>query len=253
MNKKKIKVLFSYTANIIPKRCRIARPIEFDDGKVTVSIPMVSKKDAPVAIIKNRCWDQKKPISYRWWGGKLWVKSSYEELPEQIDLKDNYAAEVNQSFGGYYFRRQSENEMIKEVKSAAASHLIIDGAYYEQAGEPRYVVMTYGLGNNHGGTSLSWDPRYNPNISKSRYFNLLQLDQALTLATKTAKARGDDKSLPITHETFQVLIPGAIKVNPSKQHGKGCAFINSLNALSEAGGGDNLIVGAAAIGMALAM
>lgn len=253
MKSKKIKVLFSYTEKIIPKRCRLARPVQFEDGSVTVSIPMVSKKDAPVAIIKNRCWNQVKPISYRWWGGKLWTMSSYESLPEQFDLNDNHASAINHSFGYYEscFYSVSKKERIKGIRAAAAKHLIIDGVYYERAGEPRYVVMTFGLGRNHGGTSLSCGHHYNPNIGKSQYFSLLQLDQAIALATKTANARGDDKSLPITYETFQVLIPEAIKVNPRKQHGNGCAFINSLNALSEAVGGNNAIVGAAAIGLAL--
>ncbi|MBU3625831.1 hypothetical protein ICN48_06240 [Polynucleobacter sp. JS-Safj-400b-B2] len=253
MKSKKIEVLFSYTENIIPKRCRHARPVRFEDGRATVSIPIVSKKDAPVAIIKNRCWDQAKPISYRWWGGKLWTKSSYENLPEQFDLNDNHASAINQSFGYYgsYNCSESKKERIKGIRAAAAKHLIIDGVYYERAGEPRYYVITFGMGRNHGGTSLSCSHHYNPNIGKSQYFSLLQLDQAIALASKTANARGDDKSLPIAYETFQVLIPEAIKVNPRKQHGSGCAFINSLNALSEAVGGNNAIVGAAVIGLAL--
>jgi len=253
MNSKEIKVLFGYTESLIPKRCRIARPVEFEDGELTVRIPMVTKKDAPVAIIKNRCWDQPKSISYRWWGKKLWVHDE-NGLPDQINLNDYYQAGINQAFIWSYscVRHISKREAIKNIKTAAAEHLLIDGDWYKRADEPRYVVMTFGLGRNHGGTSLSWDSHYNPNIGKSRYFNLLQRNEAIELATQIAKRRGDDESLPIHAETFQVLIKEAIKVNPAKQHGNGDPFISSLDALSEAVGGNNAVVGAAAICMALA-
>lgn len=248
MKSKKIKVLFSYSEKIIPKRCRIARDVQFDDGKVTVSIPMVTKEEAPVAIIKNRCWDQPKPISYRWYKKQLWeVNNDIDCLPDQLHASGNGSYD----FGVHLYGYQSKTKAISQIKSAAQKHLIIDGQYYRAVGEPRYVVMTFGLGANHGGTSLSWDSSYNSNIGKSRYFNLLQREEAIALATKIAKARGDNKSLPIRPEGFKVLIPDAIKVNPNKQHGNGCAFLNSLNALSESSGGNNLLVGVAAISMAL--
>ena len=53
-------------------------------------------------------------------------------------------------------------------------YLLVDGELYHCTSEPRYCIYTFGLGHNHGGTALSVDYRYNPNISKNRYFSALQ-------------------------------------------------------------------------------
>ena len=240
MQRKKLKVLFSYTEKIVPKRCRIERPVRFEDGEVTFNIPAVTAEQAPVAIIEND------GLEYRWWNKKLWTRGGHV-LPDVIDRRSD------STFHEERFYPKTRSEKIKLLKENIGKRiLIVDGISYVAAGEPRYYVITFGLGRNHGGTSLSCSYSYNENISKSSYFNLLQRDEAITAATKTAKNRGDTESLPITiEESFKILIPEAIQVNPRKQHGNGSAIINSLNALSEAVGGNNVIVGAAAIGLAL--
>jgi len=80
---------------------------------------------------------------------------------------------------------------------------------------------------------------YNGNIPRSRYFSLLERDKAIALATDIATRRGDDKSLPIKPHgpAWEILLPEAIQVKPSVQHGDGDGFLNTLDALTMDTGG----------------
>lgn len=105
--------------------------------------------------------------------------------------------------------------------------------------------MTFGLGHNHGhpGTSLSSTNSYNPNISKHRYFRIDQHDLALATAISIAERRGDDQAILFikeSHETFDILIPEAVRLNPQKEHGEGDPFINKLEGMID--GSPNVMV-----------
>lgn len=113
--------------------------------------------------------------------------------------------------------------------------MIIDNIVYSVVGEPRYVLMTFGLGHNHGGTSLMIDNYYNSNISKNCYFNALERDKAIAETINTATRRGDDESIDRIGKSYniEVLIPQAVHCKPQLEHGEGDPFINSLNAITE--------------------
>lgn len=197
----KVKVLFSYTENIVPKGCRLARNVRFDDGQITLGIPVITAEQAPIAIIEDDA------VEYRWWNKKLWTTRG-DFLPSTIDQRGNYTHHEER------FYPKTKKERIKSLKTSIGKQfLIVDGICYVAAGEPRYYVITFGLGRNHGSTSLSCGYSYNENICKSAYFNLLQRNEAIAAATKTAKNRGDTKSLPIKlEESFKILIPESIQV-----------------------------------------
>lgn len=226
----KIKVLFKYWESIIPPRCRKARYVEFD-GHTTVTIKEISSKDAPIAIIERATDSDYTDFSdnalfdeIRLYKNHLYTKES-RWRNERIQIPD---------FRDYYHYGHSKSDKIKGFRNDASQYLIIDDIVYARIGEPRYVVMTFGLGCNHGGTSLSIDYHYNSNISKNAYFRIDQYDDAVAKATFVATRRGDDKYLPIEPQyKYEILIPEAIKLNPQKEHGDGDGFMNECEDIIE--------------------
>ena len=80
---------------------------------------------------------------------------------------------------------------------------------------------------------------YNSNISHTAYFSALDYDKAWAYANLTAARRGDNESVPVRPNggnVIDVLIPEAVKVEASKQHGNGCEFINDIEGGINAGG-----------------
>lgn len=258
----KVYVLFSYIESVIPPRCRKARLISRNDGKLKLSIKELASDQAPVAIRSKGIFifKDRKPfeVEYRLWKGQLWTSMNIDGveprgrysgmdnwdwpvLPSKIDIRDtgrDYDSDFSLQTQTFMYE-----EAVAQLRAISKTQLIIDGKYYRPTSEPRYVVMTFGLGANHGGTSCSMSDFYNSNISHERYFNLLERDQAVALATKIATNRRDTKNLPIVPDgpKWEVLIPEAIKVKPNKQHGKGDPFLNLLDVVSQTSGGSHLI------------
>lgn len=135
------------------------------------------------------------------------------------------------------------------ARQKASALRVVDGYMHTPAGEPRYVVMTFGLGNNHGGTGMFVHYSYNPNIPNTSYFDALNYEEACLRADAVAKRRGDNKSIPVRPNgghTIEVLIPEAVRVDPARQHGQGCEFINSIEGGIQAAGPVGGIVAAIA-------
>ena len=129
----------------------------------------------------------------------------------------------------------SRDAALLQLQKLTDSHLLIDGELYQQSSEPRYVVMTFGLGHNHGGTSMLISYGYNSNISKSNYFNALQRDEAIAYANKVAARRGDTDSVEkFGAENIRVFMPELIRCNPNLEHGDGNPLLNSLEGIIQA-------------------
>ena len=226
----KVKVTVKYSEYYIPPRCR--KPRQRDCEKDTfITIHEATSQEAPIAFIVHK-WDG--DVEYRFYKGKCYTKSLYKNHhcgktglfpPEMIGayLRGNYA---------YWNDDYKKNR--KTFTDDASRYLLIDGIVWELAGEPRYVVMTFGLGHNHGGTALMVDEEYNPNVSKDRYFSALNGDAAIAYANQIAERRGDTNNIGKFKKEIEVLIPQAVKVNPKNQHGKGDDFINQLESIVEA-------------------
>lgn len=229
----KVTVRFSYTEDVVPPRCRKPRRTGFDDGELRVNIPETSKEMAPVAIIATRpkfSWQSGYCIEYRWYKNKLWTAvdsindyhpKKLAEIPCVIDLTkgNHWWPGISLYAGDLAHRTKFDAE--KKIRSVMKDHLCIDGVHYRLAGEPRYVINTFGLGNNHGSTAVFVHDFYNSNIRRDSYFSLLDLDKALATATDIASQRGDTESLPMTlngGEKFEILLPDAIRLNPKRQH-----------------------------------
>lgn len=234
----KISVLFNYTESVVPPRCRKPRLVIREDGMVDIDIPELSCKQAPVAIRASGTFisrDQAYAYELRWWEGRLWSPLSLDHsgeprgrtsgqdnwdwpaLPEVLDLRQGgrnkcYTYDFHGSYG-----TNNRDEVEGEIQAFAKRHIVIDGIAHRAVSEPRYVVMTFGLGANHGGTAVMPASSFNSNIKTENYFGLLELKEAISHATQIAERRGDTKNLPMRYSgpMFEVLLPEVVTVrNP---------------------------------------
>jgi hypothetical protein len=251
-----ISVNFHYLYYGIPPRCRKQRIMD-GQGQATVKLRSITAAVAPVAIeIVRKWWDDKglhfswdNPIQLRWYKGKLWGNREWEEYRNgnhqykaPFDLG---ARTASRSFTGIDYLRDATPELCEQrLQEEFDGYLLIDGEFWQEVGEPRYEINTYGLGHNHGlgwGTSISLTSSYNSNINEGRYYSLLERAECIARATEIAANRGDTKALPLDKTIGQdarVLIPEAVKLNRKrikKEGPAGCAFINGIERVIQAG------------------
>jgi len=241
----KLSIPYIYTEKIVPKRCRKPRSVQFPES-ISLTFREVTKEQAPVAFISSFTeYDEnltRAKKEYRFYKNKLYVKykesrvsggdyfsqtaSEFSNDPYPYSLDQRFSS----SYGWYgYPSNLSKQENRLKILDWAKTVLFIDGERWELSSEPRYLVMTFGLGCNHGGTSLSTSEYYNQNIPNKNYFRIDQFDSAVKYATKVALGRGDDRSVPFDNEyvtRFEILIPEAVRLKPNKEHGDGDAFMN---------------------------
>lgn len=247
----KITVPYTYTASIIPPRCRKPRDVR-QQATMTLTIHEVTAREASVAIIAHEAdWKENlgrpTPPVYRWWRGHLYQRRFYQgmsrgswdtqDIAAFVKDQEEHAHHVSLphvwSSSGY----RSQHERRSDLRQWASQILFIEGERWVRTGEPRYVIMTFGLGHNHGlgwGTSLSTTNGYNSNIPASRYYRIDQYEEAVSAATAIAEARGDTKALPIEQQAptqYEILIPEAVRLQPRRQHGPGDAFMRKAEAL----------------------
>lgn len=211
---------------------------------VTLELKETTSHSAPVAFIVkgNRIRLESEDFApsveeYRAYNGDLWVPS----------WKNDY---VNQGKGPFTVedlihhlesrlrcgRTPEKEQLLADAQELIDRFLLIDGVVHERIGEPMFVIMTFGLGHNHGGTALMLSNWYNPNLRKDAYFTALQRDEAIAEAKRIAERRGDTDSISSVEvdKDITVLMPEMVRRNPALEHGDGDPFLNELHALSEA-------------------
>lgn len=220
-------IKYSYIAQVVPPRCRKPRPERFDDGAVVVSIREVSSEQAPVAILGAQLDFESdtymEAISYRWFAGRLWADIPvhgcsrrravrYPVMPAEMNLITDSAMLSNIDLGVHVGAYEGKDGIAAHLLACSTDWLIIDGQLHRTAGEPMYVAITFGLSNNHGGTSLLVDDHLNPNIKPEAYFSLLEKDQANAYTLAIARNRGDTVKVSTDPGfRFEVLISEAIQ------------------------------------------
>lgn len=174
--------------DVIPPRMRKPRDVQHV-LPLEVNIPIVDAKDAPVAI---RFKEQHFLAGdYRVHGGQLYTKSNISA--------DNAEEYFERGYRGASSDEGSEESVKADMQSKADQLRIIDGEIWSPAPEPVYTVNTYGMGSNHGGTSLSIDAitRYQTEDGRpvsDHVFPLDQRDAAIAKALEVAEDRGDTQS-----------------------------------------------------------
>jgi hypothetical protein len=229
----KIKVRYKYQEGYLPTpRCRKLRYRTAEDT-VEIDIKEISKEKAPVALITVDFRNEE--VKYRYFNDKLYTPLQWSRIhsgKKGLLPKSELHKYIN---GVYDYFNYEKEEVADSYREDAKKYIIIDDLVYKETKEPRYVAMTFGLGHNHGGTSLMLDNGYNPNISKDRYFNALERKKAIKYTKEIAEKRGDNESVDGIDKTYdiKVLIKEAVKCNPKKEHGDGDPFINKLNEITD--------------------
>lgn len=210
------------------------------EDHLKVSVPQVTSQEAPVAIrLHDFNSKNEQHTELRWYAGKLWEQrvDHVRQDDGSYVLRGNLEAELLAGIIPLHVRGDistTREVCLKALRQEAQRFLIIDGAIWQQTSEPRYVVCTFGLGHNHGGTGLMVTNHYNDNIPNKNYFSALDGDAAVAYATQVATRRGDTESLGKFDKDIEVLIPEAITIRPMQEHGEGDEFMNKIEAITEA-------------------
>lgn len=168
------------------------------------------------------CSGAEAPFHNFWCNMKDTMNSRHDTMYHGIQsgLKDSCAIKKEDAI----FREwidDNKDVVIENARKIAQGLLICDGYMFAPVGEPRYLICTFGLGGNHGGTGMFIEQHYNRNIPNTSYFTALEYDKACAYADSVAERRGDNKSIPVRTNCgyqIEVLVPEAVKLNPAKQH-----------------------------------
>ena len=188
----KIRTWIKYEESFLPTpRCRKLRYRECEDY-VEVNLKEVDKSELKLAFEDDSYSGTGEIYFYK---GKLWTKdrtnagiiSDLQKRGETVRTALDYLIYCHENCSTYFFfswdREQgkdtSREGVIKKLKTDMSNYILVDGELYRTTAEPRYCIHTFGLGHNHGGTSLSVDYHYNVNISKERYFSALDGEKAV--------------------------------------------------------------------------
>lgn len=201
----------------IPPRCRKPRPVQYDTS-ASVDIARVTGDQAPVAFSWTEAIDGERVV--RTFGGLLyapylpWAHQSEPSLPGS----EHFPAEVaDHDTWHHSYAASNAEEFAANVASCFNDFLIIDEVVWIRTGEPRYVVMTFGLGHNHGGTGLLTSAYDNCNIAASSYFRADEFASAREHALEVAENRGDTDSVTVIERMSPIItvhIPDAVRLIP---------------------------------------
>lgn len=239
----KIKTWIKYEESYLPPRCRKLRYRECEEY-INVNLKEVDETELKLAF-EDKSFDGKGKIYF--YRGKLWCKtktnpSILKDVQERYGIKTelDYLRWCNEHCSTYFFfewdrekyRKDTSREaVIRRVKEDIKTYILVDNELYSQTSEPRYVVNTFGLGHNHGGTAMFCEYGYNPNIRKDNYFSALEGGQAVDYANKIAANRGDTEDIGRFKPFIICYMPELVKVKPNKQHGNGNKLLNSLESM----------------------
>ena len=220
----KIKTWIKIYESYLPPRCRKMRYRECEEY-IYANLKEIALTDVKLAFEDNSFSGKGKIYFYK---NKLWAKVKSGNFicnPDKQNI-NNPLEELkyfNENCSWFFPRLWRDGEypdkskMLSAVRKYMNNFLLIDGDIYERTSEPRYVVITFGLGNNHGGTGMFCDYSYNPNISKSQYYSALQGNEAVAYANKTASDRGDTNDIGKFNPFIIVHMPEIVKVALNKR------------------------------------
>lgn len=240
-----IVVNYKYEEEYIPPRCRKPRYRD-TQASFIIDIPVLSPAQAPIAFRHEEL--HKGMIEYRLIGDKLYTRVRWsnkrngtngwwpaDELIERMGEENTWSCVRDYDIGPIH----SPVECEKVLKAKYGCYIFIqsqDGELevWELTGEPRYVIVTFGLGHNHASTNYFIETHYNPNICKERYFTALQYDKVVQETLHVAAARGDTNSFDSIKRgpKIEVLIPEAVHCKPAEEAGDGDPFQNMLEAIT---------------------
>ncbi|RCW62941.1 hypothetical protein DET61_12063 [Marinobacter nauticus] len=240
----KVQVPFVFEATVIPKGCRKSRG-EFVADQVEIEIAELTELKHAATVDKQDYWfdgnslylpvqpeanthgaqigcemqswsltladlrNHQSPIGRHNLARYRQAISQYESLPT--------ADQIVQDMPYRSYNDDDRLDQIERLKAALTNYAVYAGRVYLKANEPVYVIQTFGMGRNHGGTGLFVEPYCGANTAshRDRIFNLSNLDKAIEKAEAVAMSRGDDQSVPIApNSDVTVILPEAFRFEP---------------------------------------
>lgn len=247
MEKIKVNIPIKYWEPFLPSPRHRKYRYREEKTTITVSVDSISEEPAPIAfMLSDYSHVQNNKTVFRLYKQRLFTRMNmtdtkcyYGEERDRMLLQGLSSDKLPNLIlqNSNIFRSTIDLDELPETRTklrhSAKQFVIINGQLWKQTGEPRYEILTFGLGHNHGGTGLFVETMYNSNVPNKNYFSALDEHKAVAYANEIAKKRGDTKNVGTFKKMIEVLIPEAVKVNPTRQHGKGDPFINQLNAITE--------------------
>lgn len=263
----KFNVNYYYNQKFLPtKRHRNVRERQIEDA-LSVSCTELTKEEFPVVFIvhdmqsvqdgmtsyddyrSEKCDFRMFAEEIRAYKGKLYkpvrithgaaISTVFEDVGYVIDnleymTRKNWYCDDGKEFSeSSVIVEDNKKAICQMLRKSAKKYIFCDGKFWSICGEPRYVINTFGLGHNHGGTGFFIEYGYNTNISSKNYFSALQRDEAIAYGKSVALGRGDTESVDRLgkYDNIEVIMPEMVKVNPNKQHGNGCEFMNMMESV----------------------
>lgn len=214
-----IKAWLKYEEAYLPPRCRKNRYRECEEY-IDIPLAECTMGDLMLAF-EDRSYEGKGKIYYRPANASLWTKANMRDICCGGEEEHGYHTPLQAliwwyEHGSHFFATAFDREhygkdtsrsvMIEKAQKEIDAYLLVDGELYIKTRVPYYVIMTFGCGNNHGGTGLFVE--YGQHEMD---YDALHGKDAVADAIKTAKNRGDTDSIPLFKEMITVYMPELVK------------------------------------------
>lgn len=198
MNTFDVTATVTYAPMVVPPRCRKPRPVP-ETFTMILQVPWYTAEEAPVAA-RVPIWESHDYgdliTELRTVDGKFYRCEDGGGMPAQITVEELWTPH--------------RAVAVAQAEERVEGSILIDGVVWRACSEPVYRIMTFGLGHNHGGTSVGPHIPYGrEDLDRAEFVSALDYDEAVEAAVKVATDRGDDKSLDRirTCSRIEVLIP----------------------------------------------
>lgn len=182
-------------SDYIPPRCRKPRYASFETSTV-VEIPVLSESDVALAFTVNDIHEG--DIEVIEYNDKLYVPAKENKRRENGGHNDLtvHSSDFSTQRDLGRIGATSEDDFASMAHETISKQIVVGEKVYRETGEPRYVVQTFGLGHNHGGTGLLETWYDNENVAADAYFRADEFEKARARAIEVAKGRGDTDDVP---------------------------------------------------------
>lgn len=208
----KLNINYYYNQKFLPtKRHKKVRERQIKDV-ISVNISELTEDVFPIAFIVH----DMKSIQE---GMTSFENESYViHNLERIVCKKRYIDNDIEFSENSVIVEENKKEVRRMLRNSAKHYIYFDRKFWSVCGEPRYNIITFGLGHNHGGTGFFIEYEYNPNISSKNYFSALQRNEAIAYGKSVALNRGDTESVDGIgkYDNIEVVMPEMVKVNPTR-------------------------------------
>jgi hypothetical protein len=132
---------FQYTEKVTPPRCRKPRDEQREEN-LSIKIPSVSDKEAPIAIVETETVENGRKVierKYRLFNGKLW----YDKKITESGLREDPLEAIKEEMEEKRYPWLDRESHMKRIDEWANSLLLVNGVpHCPLPGEPRIYIET---------------------------------------------------------------------------------------------------------------